>query len=227
MLKRLFDILSSGILLVLTSPLMLIAMAGIKLTSAGPVFYKADRMGRGKKPFAMHKFRTMHVRKDGGSQITAPNDARIFPFGNFLRRSKIDELPQLWNVLTGDMSIVGPRPESVSIVHDSYTDWMLETLKVRPGVTSPGAIFGYTHGDHVLDDDDPEGSYLEHMLAPKLAIELGYIEHANIFTDFGVMFRTAAAIIAIILGKRHFPLPLEAGHAQQYYDFKASRFTGS
>jgi len=205
-------------------PLVLIAIIGIKLTSPGPVFYNADRMGRNIKPFAMHKFRTMDLREDAGFQITAPNDDRVFPFGNFLRRTKIDELPQFWNVLIGDMSIVGPRPESVPIVRESYNEWMLETLQVRPGITSPGAIFGYTHEGQVLDDEDPEGSYIANMLAPKLAIELCYIKRANILSDFGIMFRTASTIAALLLGKRHFPLPMEARDAQRYYDFSSSRF---
>ncbi len=200
---------------------MAFAALGIKLTSPGPIFYMAERMGRSEQPFAMLKFRSMHVRKEADSQITAPNDARIFRFGGFLRASKIDELPQLINVLRGDMSLVGPRPESVGIVRDHYTDWMKETLSVRPGITSPGAIFGYTHGNAYLDDADPEGSYLANLLGPKLAIERAYIDRANIFRDLSVRFRTAFAVLAIAFGKRHFALPAEAKIAQQWFDFEA------
>jgi lipopolysaccharide/colanic/teichoic acid biosynthesis glycosyltransferase len=221
MLKRALDIVISALLLLAGLPFMAVAALGIKLTSPGPMFYMAQRMGRLERPFAMAKFRTMHVRQEADSQITAPNDARIFRFGGFLRLTKIDELPQLWNVLNGDMSIVGPRPEAVGIVRDHYTDWMKETLRVRPGVTSPGALFGYTHGDAYLDDADPEGSYLANLLGPKLAIERAYIERANVLADIGVMFRTALAVVLIAAGKREFALPAEAEAAKPWFDFGA------
>lgn len=217
MVKRALDILVSGLLLTLAAPLVLLAMLGIKLTSPGPVFYIADRMGKDGKPFAMGKLRTMHVRRDAGSEITAPDDARIFPLGKFLRLTKIDELPQLWNVLNGDMSVVGPRPESVAIVHRDYQGWMLDTLKVRPGITSPGAIFGYTHGEALLDSADPEGSYAKRQLPAKLAIEMAYIERANVLRDIGVMIRTAWTIVEIALGKRRFALPPEAEAASKWH----------
>jgi lipopolysaccharide/colanic/teichoic acid biosynthesis glycosyltransferase len=178
-------------------------------------------MGRFERPFYMLKFRTMHVRADSGSQISAPNDARIFGFGALLRTTKIDELPQLWNVLIGQMSIVGPRPESVAIVRDHYTDWMKETLRVRPGVTSPGAIFGYTHGDRLLDDADPEGSYLTHLLAPKLAIERAYLDSANVWRDIAVMLRTGLTIVQIIMGRPAHRLPPEVDAAAQWHDFSS------
>ena len=221
MCKRLVDVILSGLLLLLGLPIMAVVAIAIKLTSQGPVLYQAERMGLDEKPFAMCKFRTMISRQTNGSRITAPNDDRVFPLGNLLRRTKIDELPQLWNVLIGEMSIVGPRPESASIVRENYSDWMKETLKVRPGVTSPGAIFGYTHSDYMLDDENPETSYINNMLVPKLAIELAYIERSNLATDFFVMARTAIVIIAIALGKRHFPLPVEVDRARKYYNFSS------
>lgn len=219
MSKRLFDMVVSAALLIAAVPVMAVAAIGIALTSPGPIFYRAERMGRGERPFAMYKFRTMRVRAETGSEITGPNDARIFPFGHLLRLTKIDELPQLWNVLVGDMSIVGPRPESVAIVRQCYNGWMKETLAVRPGITSPGAIFGYTHGDVYLDDADPEGSYADRLLAPKLAIERAYLDRASLAGDIAVIFRTVVAVLCFVFGRRRFALPREAASATRWYDF--------
>lgn len=217
------DVFVAVVLLLLATPFMTLAIVGIKLSSNGPVLFRAARMGRFEQPFQMFKFRTMTIREENGPEITAPNDNRVFPFGKLLRNSKIDELPQLWNVLTGDMTLVGPRPESVSIVNDHYQDWMRETLTVRPGITSPGAIFGYTHAHALLDDHDPDQSYLDHVLAPKLAIELAYLAKANLFTDIGVIVRTACTVIMIILGRRHFALPSEARAAGKWHEFSESK----
>ena len=218
MLTRAFDILAAAAGLVVAAPMLALAALGIKATSPGPVFYPAQRMGKNGVPYRMAKFRTMHVRSDEGAQITGPNDPRIFGFGKFLRQSKIDELPQLWNVLVGDMSFVGPRPEAVGIVREHYTDWMMRTLAVRPGITSPGAIFYYTRGDALLDDSDPEGSYLRNLLAPKLAIELAYIERQNLLSDIGVIVRTLWTIVLLVAGKRDFTLPREAVAARRWDD---------
>ncbi len=218
MLKRAFDIGFSAFILVATAPLMVVAALGIKLTSPGPIFYRANRMGVGERPFSMWKFRTMHVRETAGPEISAVNDTRIFGFGHFLRATKIDELPQFFNVLIGDMAIVGPRPESVAIVHSSYLPWMMETLAVRPGVTSPGALFGYTHANALLDDSDPDGSYERFVLAPKLAVELAYIHRATFLSDVGVMIQTALIIVQMVAGKHDFPLPRDA-QANRWFDF--------
>jgi len=218
-IKRIFDIAVAGSLLIMAIVPMMLAALGIKFSSPGPLIYRADRMGKDERPFAMYKFRTMAVKRGKTAEITAPNDNRIFRFGNFLRITKIDELPQLWNVLIGDMSIVGPRPEATSIVRHSYTGWMKETLKVRPGITSPGALFGYTHGNKMLSDDDPEGSYIKHLLTPKLAIERAYIQKANWITDLAVIVKTVGIIVAMSFGKNDFPLPKEAAEAGQFYDF--------
>jgi lipopolysaccharide/colanic/teichoic acid biosynthesis glycosyltransferase len=221
MAKRAFDILMAAIGLALAAPFILPAMLGVKLTSPGPALYWAERMGRNGRPYRMAKLRTMHLRGEGGPEITAPGDPRIFAFGRFLRLTKIDELPQLWNVLKGDMSLVGPRPESVAIVERDYRDWMLETLAVRPGITSPGAIFGYTHGDDLLDPADPEGSYVGCQLPAKLAIELAYMQHRNLLRDVGVMLRTGWTVVQIAFGRRRFPLPREVADAAHWHDFSA------
>jgi lipopolysaccharide/colanic/teichoic acid biosynthesis glycosyltransferase len=223
MVKRTLDILMATAGLILAAPVIAPAMLAIKLASPGPALFRAERMGRDGRPFRMVKLRTMHVRCEADSEITAPGDARIFAFGRVLRLTKIDELPQLWNVLKGDMSLVGPRPEAVAIVERDYHGWMLDTLKVRPGITSPGAIFGYTHGDALLDPADPEGSYARDQLPAKLAIELAYIERANIVRDIAVMLRTVSTIVQIAAGRRRFPLPREAAGAVRWHDFSAGR----
>lgn len=199
--KRLFDILVASTALLVLLPVLILAAIGIKATSPGPVFYKAKRAGKGGEPFSMLKFRSMHVDSDKQSAITSPGDKRIFGFGLLLRKLKIDELPQFWNIVMGDMSLVGPRPEDPKIVDRDYTDWMRDTLLVAPGVTSPGAIYGYLFGDALLDDTDPEVSYARNLLPPKLALERAYLERADFFSDLGYMLLTAWAIVMHIMGR--------------------------
>ena len=199
--KRCFDLLVAALALILTSPILLGAALGIRLTSAGPIFYRARRAGLNGRPFAMLKFRTMHVGADRAGPITAPGDARVFRFGGLLRRLKIDELPQFWNILIGDMSVVGPRPEDPGIVDRDYTPWMRETLLVRPGVTSPGAIYGYVYGDALLDAENVETAYVDMLLRPKLALERAYLERANFWSDCYYMVLTALAIVASVGGR--------------------------
>lgn len=142
----------------------------------------------------------MKVGTGQQSEITAPGDRRVFAIGRLIRLLKIDELPQLINIIRGEMSIVGPRPESDIIVVEHYTDWMRETLAVAPGLTSVGALFGYSYGDELIDPNRPEESYVERMLPAKLALERAYLERANLFSDFVYVFRTAAAILVVPFG---------------------------
>lgn len=199
--KRIFDILVALIALLLTLPILLFAALGIKIASPGPVFFKARRIGKGRQPFYMLKFRTMHVNSERASAITAPGDGRIFGFGVWLRRLKVDELPQFWNILIGDMSLVGPRPEDPEIVEREYESWMHETLLILPGVTGPGSIYGYIFGDALLDESDVEGSYVRNLLPPKLALERAYMERAGLVSDLGYILLTVWAIIAHIFGR--------------------------
>lgn len=201
MIKRLFDIAIALLALIVTAPIFVVAAIGIKLTSPGPIFYRARRAGRNGAPFVMHKLRTMHVVQDSASPITAPGDIRIFPVGNLIRKLKVDELPQFWNILNGNMSLVGPRPEAPDIVEKYYTDWMHETLRIRPGVTSPGAIYNYLMAGTLLDDNDPEGSYARNLLPPKLALERAYLERSSFFSDLGYVVLTARAILTHVLGR--------------------------
>jgi lipopolysaccharide/colanic/teichoic acid biosynthesis glycosyltransferase len=216
MLKRSFDIVASAGGMVFLSPLMLLAAIGIKFGSPGPVIYRAKRAGLDGRLFTMHKFRTMHVRRDSAdSVITAPRDTRVFPFGGLLRKLKIDELPQLWDVFRGEMSIVGPRPEDPKIVEDYYTPAMRETLTIRPGLASPGSLFGTTHGGHYLNDKDPEGSYAEQLLPVKLAIEQVYVRNASFGYDLQIILRTIWLLAQTLAGRRQFPDPAELAEASK------------
>lgn len=210
MVKRLLDILLSSLALIILSPLFIIAVLGIWFSSSGLTIYRAERAGLNGKSFIMHKFRTMHIQNDGrASAITATNDARIFPFGTFLRKLKIDEIPQLFDVLRGEMSIVGPRPEDLAIVKKHYTHKQKHTLSVKPGLASPGSLYNYTHGHLFLSDKDPEKSYTERLLPIKLDLELVYVNNFSILYDIRLILRTIYTITLLLLGKKTFPDPPE------------------
>lgn len=209
MAKRLFDMIVASIGLILVSPVIAIAAIGIRLTSPGPVFYKAARAGRFGHEFKMHKLRSMHVEADKGSAITAENDPRVFFLGRVLRAAKIDELPQLWNVLIGQMSIVGPRPEDPQIVADHYSQIDHETLQVRPGLTSPGSIYNYTHGETLIDASDPVNCYVNRLLPVKLSMERAYVRQANLLYDLQLIIRTIWVLARKALGVQQFSDPPE------------------
>lgn len=215
MAKRLFDMAAAIIGLLLLSPVFLLAFVGIKATSSGPAIYRARRMGQHGVVFVMHKFRTMHVANQPASVITGVADKRVFGFGRLLRATKIDELPQLYDVLTGTMSIVGPRPEDPKIVEQHYNQLARETLNVASGLASPGSIYNYTHGHLYLRDADPEGSYVRELLPMKLALELVYLRRQSFTGDLHVIARTAITIVRIALGQRLFAEPPEMAEARQ------------
>jgi len=210
MVKRLFDIGVSLVAMVVLSPILLVAAAGIWIFSGRPILYRAARAGRESKPFVMHKFRTMRVAAAGSSSaITACRDDRVFAFGSLLRRLKIDELPQLYDVLRGAMSIVGPRPEDAQIARRYFAPEHWQTLAVRPGLASPGSIYNYTHGEKLLGSEAPQQDYLEKLLPVKLALELVYVRRASLWYDLRLIGRTVGVILLIALGKRNFPNPPE------------------
>lgn len=215
-LKRFFDIFLSIIALVVLSPLMLIAAIGVKISSKGPVFYKAKRMGRDMTPFEVYKFRTMHINADKAGSITAINDSRIFPFGNVLRKLKIDELPQLFNIIQGTMSIIGPRPESINIVEDFYSNEQKRTLSMLPGLASPGSVFNYTHSEKYLGEQNAEEDYVKKLMPIKLAMDLFYIDHFSIMYDIEIIFRTIVVILCQLVGKTEFKYPKEYKFLDQY-----------
>lgn len=214
MVKRLFDVALAGAALLLSAPLLVAAGLGIRLASPGPILYRARRVGLRGREFTMFKLRTMHVAaSSGGSVITAQHDRRVFRVGGWLRKSKIDELPQLINILRGDMSIVGPRPEDPAIVERHYTEAYRKTLMVRPGLASPGSIFNYTHGERMLSADQPERDYVERLLPVKMAIEMVYVRRAGVWYDVGIIARTVWVIAASLLGRREFADPPELREA--------------
>jgi len=151
LLKRVLDVLLSLVALVVLSPILSLAAFGVWLSDRSPILYRARLTGRNGRPFTMYKLRTMRVNHGAfQSVITADQDPRVFPFGAWLRRAKVDELPQLVNILRGDMSIVGPRPEHPDIVSRHYRPEHRELLDVRPGLTSPGTLYDYAHGDAIV-----------------------------------------------------------------------------
>jgi lipopolysaccharide/colanic/teichoic acid biosynthesis glycosyltransferase len=218
MVKRLFDVVCAALALVVTAPLLALAAIGIKLTDRnGPVLYRARRMGYLGREFTMYKFRTMRTADDGGDgpRITGLHDDRVSTIGKILRKTKVDELPQLWNVLRGDMAIVGPRPEDPAIVRDHYSSTDLETLGVRPGLASPGSIYQYTSGDQLLTGNDPESRYIDKLLKTKLALDRVYIRRASIRKDLAIVGRTLLTIGAIAVGKKRFRPPPEMTAARR------------
>lgn len=196
--RRLFDVVIAVPALCVVAPLIAAAAVGIRLSSRGPVFYRSTRAGVGGRPFAMYKLRTMHTAAQVGLPITLPNDDRVFWFGSFLRKSKIDELPQLWNVVHGDMALVGPRPEDPTIVEQYYGADELLTLEARPGLTSPGTIRYYVREEDLIDPDDPLGSYAS-IMRRKLALDSEYARRASVQSDIGVLLATGGLILGRML----------------------------
>ena len=190
LMKRLFDIIASGCGLLLLSPLLLCVAIWIKLDSEGPVFFRQVRVGRYNKDFRIFKFRSMQVGSDNGSLVTiGERDPRITRSGYFIRKFKIDELPQLINVFIGDMSLVGPRPEVRHYVN-YYTPEQLHVLDVRPGITDPASI-KYRNENELLEKaDDPEKFYIEVIMQEKILLYLQYVKNASFMYDIKLIFST-------------------------------------
>lgn len=191
--KRAFDILCSFLGLTVLSPVLLVVSVLVGVTSPGGVFFRQERIGKDGKPFRIFKFRSM--RKDNaGLKITIGNDSRITPVGRFLRKSKIDELPQLINVLVGDMSFVGPRPEVADYVN-LYTPYQRQVLLVRPGITGLASIRFRNENDLLTASDDPNRTYVEQIMPRKIDLDLEYIPRASVFYDIKLIFQTFAVVI--------------------------------
>ena len=190
MAKRLFDIVSSGIGLLCLAPVFVVMAIWIKLDSRGPVFYRQTRVGRYGRDFRIFKFRSMRVGSDKGRQITVGERApRITRSGYFIRRYKIDELPQLINVFLGDMSIVGPRPEVRKYV-DLYSEEQRKVFQVRPGITDLASIKYRNENELLSQVDDPDTYYIDVIMPDKLAINLEYIRHQSFMGDIKIIFNT-------------------------------------
>lgn len=194
-MKRIFDILASGFGLLVLSPIFLIMAIWIKLDSNGPVFYRQVRVGRHNKDFRIFKFRSMRVGSDKGSLVTiGGRDPRITRSGYFIRKFKLDELPQLINVFVGDMSLVGPRPEVRHYV-DFWTEEQMHVLDVRPGITDPASIKFRNENELLETAEDPEKYYIEVIMQEKIKLYLEYVEKTSFWYDIKLIFKTFWVII--------------------------------
>ena len=203
--KRCFDLLFAVCFLVVFSPVYLISWLIIKITSPGPAIYKAERGGKDGKLFKCYKFRSMRVNSGKVRLTTLENDERIFPFGKFIRKTKIDEMPQVVNILKGQMSVVGPRPEDKENADKVYVGEFVHILDVKPGLTSTASLYDYTHGEKFEDEE----SYEKEFMPKKLKLELYYVNHRSFWYDIVLVLRTAWLIIQKTCGKSEFAEPTE------------------
>jgi len=195
---RLADRLVAAVALVVLSPLLAVAGLGIKLSSRGPVLYAAPRVGLHGQAFTMYKLRTMRLSTGERARLTSGSDPRVFPWGAALRRLKIDELPQLVNIVRGEMAIVGPRPEDPAIVSSGYAEWMMETLSVSPGLTSPGSLDYFAEERDLPDDPETlEAIYLKRLLPKKLAADVVYVRNRNLAYDVQLVMRTLLSLVGL------------------------------
>jgi lipopolysaccharide/colanic/teichoic acid biosynthesis glycosyltransferase len=194
-MKRFFDFSVSLLALICLLPLFLILSLLVALSGKGGVFFKQKRIGKNQVPFSLLKFRSMRPNAENSGQLTVGDrDPRITRVGLFLRKSKLDELPQLINVLKGEMSIVGPRPEVEKYVQH-YPPRFLKVLDVRPGITDPASIAFIEESELLAQATDPESAYIEEILPEKLALQLAYVEEQNAWKDLRVIVNTLKRII--------------------------------
>jgi len=191
-MKRAFDVAVSAAGLVLTSPIILAAAIAVRVESRGPAIYSGPRVGKDGRPFRILKLRTMRAQA-AGPAVTAGDDPRITSVGRFLRRTKIDELPQLLNVLKGDMSLVGPRPEDPKYVA-LYTPEQRSVLAVRPGITGP-TVLAFIDEEEILRGGDADSLYVTRVMPQKLAVDLKYVQTAGFAGDLAILGRTFVALV--------------------------------
>lgn len=193
-MKRILDVISSILVILALSPVWLVIAMLVAVESPGGVFYKQIRVGRNNRDFYLYKFRTMRVGADKKGLLTVgERDSRITRVGYFLRKYKIDEFPQLLNVLKGDMSVVGPRPEVRKYV-EMYTPEQLKVLAVRPGLTDYASIKYVNENEVLAAAENPEKTYIEEIMPAKLQLNLQYIENQSVFEDVKLIFATIKAI---------------------------------
>jgi lipopolysaccharide/colanic/teichoic acid biosynthesis glycosyltransferase len=193
-MKRTFDVAVALIGVVVTSPLVALGALAIKLESPGPAIYRSERVGRNGQPFWMYKLRTMRVNADRvGPAVTGARDPRVTSVGRFLRRTKMDELPQLFNVVRGDMSLVGPRPEAPEFVQ-LYTPGQQLVLSVRPGMTGPAAL-AYINEEEMLGEGDAEARYIKSVMPAKLNLDLEYVRSSSFAGDLKILVKTIEYIV--------------------------------
>lgn len=196
-IKRLFDIVASGVALIVLIPVWIIAIVGIEISDPGPVFYFAQRVGKNNKLFKMYKFRSMRVDNNANEKSLRPDQDRIFPFGRFIRRTKIDELPQLFNVFNGSMAVVGPRPAAKDQVDITRGGDNAIVASVKPGLTSPAALYDYLYGDEIED----EAEYMDKVAPTRLALDRYYIGQQKLGYDIKMIWYTVKCIVGTIVGK--------------------------
>ncbi len=224
--KRGFDIIASTLGLVLLSPFFLFIALRIKLESPGPVFYGGKRAGLNNKPFQIWKFRTMYetAQSYAGPAVTAQGDKRITPLGQWLRDTKINELPQLWNVLVGEMSFVGPRPEDWEIVQKEWdAEARKEILSMRPGITSPASII-YRNEEKMLAGEDFMTRYYQHILPDKMRLDRLYVRHHSLIGDIDIILWTLAAVLPQIASTRIAEGNLFGGPISRFVRFNLAWF---
>ena len=193
---RLFDIIFSSLGLIVLAPIFAAICLKIKAGSKGDCFYIQERIGKDGKPFGLYKFRTMRTGADSEGLLTVgEHDARITRIGYYLRKTKIDELPQLWNVLKGDMSLVGPRPEVKKYV-DLYTEEQRKVLSVRPGITDYASIEYVNENELLSKADDPDRVYIEEVMSDKIKLNMKYLEHYTVGEYFKIIFLTFKSLMA-------------------------------
>lgn len=193
--KRVFDIVFSCMGIVLTSPILLLIAAVVKCTSAGPVLYRQVRVGLHGRHFQIWKFRSMRSSAEGkGLQITVEGDCRITGVGHILRKTKLDELPQLFNILLGQMSFVGPRPEVPKYV-ELYNEDQRKILDIRPGMTDYASICFRNESQILKEAKDPETQYIQHIMPLKIQYNLKYIKEMSLFTDLKIMIWTVYVVL--------------------------------
>lgn len=194
-IKRIFDIAVSLISLSVLSPLLVLIVVLVKLESKGPIFYKQLRVGLNERPFYIYKFRTMEIGADRrGPLITSTDDPRITRAGKLLRKSKLDEMPQLFNVLKGDMSIVGPRPE-VPYYVNFYTDEQKKILTIKPGMTDPATVYFRNEEELLAQANDKESFYINEIMPVKLNLYLHYVANKSLLYDMKLILLEILALI--------------------------------
>ena len=195
MLKRLFDIFFSFLGLIITSPLFLMAAFLVKLSSPGPVFFRGGRIGKDGKPFKIYKFRTMVVGAEKiGGPSTPSDDLRLTKIGKFLKRFQLDELPQLINVLKGEMSLVGPRPEAPFYVNMMTEEEKKIILSVRPGMTDLASLWNFHEGEILKGSQDPERTYMEKIRPQKIRLQIEYVKNRSFRLDLKIILKTIIKI---------------------------------
>ncbi len=197
LIKRFLDIICALLGIVGTSPFWIIGIIGILISDWGPLFYTAKRIGKGNKPFKMYKFRSMRVGESANEASLRPDEDRIFPFGHFIRRVKIDELPQLLNILNGTMSVIGPRPVAQDQFDLFRTGKWNEAAKVPVGLSGPAALYDFIYGDQFTDEKE----YMEKVFETRRELEYVYVHKAGLFYDAKMIIYTLICIVYALFNK--------------------------